>query len=610
MFSLIWSLLKPYRSSLVIILAAMLVQTAMSVAAPWPLKIILDNVVGEHKLPPWLDDFLRPFMSSGGKMQIAAAAAIATILIALLGAAASYLANYYTTSVGQWVANDLRLRTYHHLQQLSLNYYNTHEMGTLLSTITADVQTIQNFASSSTLGILVDMFTIVAMLVIMFWLNWDFTMIAVGVTPFMLLMVSRFKKAVKKATREVRKQQSNVVAVVQQGLESMRVVKAFGRQDLEQEELSEVSKATVEAALKARRVKALLSPIVTVTVSLCTAFVLWRSSSLILKGTMTAGALTVFLSYLTKFFKPVQDLATMTNTIAQTAVGVERVRAILEANDVIEERGDAREPQPLKGEIKFENVAFAYNKDAPVLTDVNFEIKAGQMVGVVGPTGGGKSTIVSLIPRFYDPSAGKVSVDGVDIRDYKIDGLRNQIAYVLQETVLFRGTVAENIAYGRGSATRDEIVEAAKLANADEFIAKMPHGYDTMVGDRGDTLSGGQRQRIGIARALIRNNPILILDEPTAALDTESEQLVMEALERLMKGRTVITIAHRLSTIRKSDKIVVLKGGVVAEEGTHDELMAKSGVYAELYHIQFDKPPAEAAAAATASASTDGGSAA
>jgi ABC-type multidrug transport system fused ATPase/permease subunit len=605
MSSLIWSLLKPYRGTLVIILVAMLVQTAMSVAAPWPLKIILDNVVGEHKLGPWLDDFLRPFMSSGTKMQIAAAAAIATVLIALLGAAASYLANYYTTSVGQWVANDLRLRTYHHLQQLSLNYYNTHEMGTLLSTITADVQTIQNFASSSTLGILVDMFTIVAMLIIMFWLNWDFTLIAVGVTPFMLLMVSRFKKAVKKATREVRKQQSNVVAVVQQGLESMRVVKAFGRQDLEQEELSEVSKATVDAALKARKVKALLSPIVALTVSLCTAFVLWRSSSLILKGAMTAGALTVFLSYLTKFFKPVQDLATMTNTIAQTAVGVERVRAILEANDVIEERADAREPQPLKGEIKFENVAFAYNQDAPVLTDVNFEIKAGQMVGVVGPTGGGKSTIVSLIPRFYDPSAGKVSVDGVDIRDYKIHGLRNQIAYVLQETVLFRGTVADNIAYGRGSAARDEIVAAAKLANADEFIAKMPHGYDTMVGDRGDTLSGGQRQRIGIARALIRNNPILILDEPTAALDTESEQLVMEALERLMKGRTVITIAHRLSTIRNSDKIVVLKGGVVAEEGTHDELIAKGGVYAELYHIQFDKPPAEARAAAAASASRD-----
>jgi ABC-type multidrug transport system fused ATPase/permease subunit len=606
-YSLIWNLLKPYRGSLAIILVGMLVQTAMSVAAPWPLKVILDNVVGEHKLPPWLDDFLRPFMSSGTKMQIAAAAAMITVLIALLGAVASYLANYYTTSVGQWVANDLRLRTYHHLQQLSLGYYNTHEMGSLLSTITADVQTIQNFASSSTLGILVDLFTIVAMLIIMFWLNWDFTLIAVGVTPFMLLMVSRFKKAVKKATREVRKQQSNIVAVVQQGLESMRVMKAFGRQDLEQEELSEASKATVEAALKARRVKALLSPIVSLTVSLCTAFVLWRSSSLILHGTMTAGALTVFLSYLTKFFKPVQDLATMTNTIAQTAVGVERVRAILEANDVIEERPDAREPQSLKGQIKFENVAFAYNKDAPVLTDVNFEIKAGQMVGVVGPTGGGKSTIVSLIPRFYDPSTGKVSVDGVDIREYKIHGLRSQIAYVLQETVLFRGTIADNIAYGRGSATRDEVMEAAKLANADEFIAKMPQGYDTMVGDRGDTLSGGQRQRIGIARALIRNNPILILDEPTAALDTESEKLVIEALERLMKGRTVITIAHRLSTIRNSDKIVVLKGGVVAEEGTHDELIAKGGVYAELYHIQFDQQSAEASVSASVKAPTNPG---
>jgi len=600
MRQLIWSLLRPYRRSLGIILVAMLVQTAMSVASPWPLKVVLDNVVTAHRMPLWLEDLLRPLMDSGNKMHIAAAAAIAAVGIAVLGAISSYVANYYTTSVGQWVANDLRLRTYHHLQQLSLNYYNTHEIGTLLSTITSDVQTIQGFASSSTLGILVDLLTILGMLVIMFWLNWDFTLIAVAVTPFLLLLVSRFKKAVKKAQHEVRKQQSNIVAVVQQGLESMKVVKAFGRQDLEQEELGEVSKATVEAALKARRVKALLSPIVSVTVSLCTAFVLWRSSSLILRGAMTAGALTVFLSYLTKFFKPVQDLATMTNTIAQTAVGVDRVRAILEADDVIPENPQAREPQVLKGDIEFEHVAFAYGKEAAVLKDVSFKIKAGQMVGVVGPTGSGKSTIVSLIPRFYDPSGGKVIIDGTDARDYKLHRLRSHIAYVLQETVLFRGTVAENIAYGRGSATRDEIVAAAKLANADEFISKMPHGYDTMVGDRGDTLSGGQRQRIGIARALIRNNPILILDEPTAALDTESEQLVIEALERLMKGRTVITIAHRLSTIRDSDKIVVLKDGVMAEEGTHDELMLRGGVYAGLYQVQFDKPSGARAADAGA----------
>jgi subfamily B ATP-binding cassette protein MsbA len=581
---------------LLIILLAMLLQMVATVATPWPLKIVLDNVVGEHKLPHWLDDFLRPFMHGGTKMEIAAAAAIALVLIVVLGAVASYVANYCTTSVGQWVANDLRIRTYDRLQHLSLNYYNTHEMGTLLSTITADVQTIQGFASSSTLGIVVDLLTIVGMLAIMFWLNWDFTLIAVAVTPFMLLIISRFKKAIKKATKEVRKEQSKIVAVVQQGLESMKVVKAFGRQDLEQEELSEVSKATVEAALKARRVKALLSPMVNVIVALCTAFVLWRSSSLILRGAMTAGALTVFLAYLAQLFKPVKDLATMTNTIAQTAVGVERVRAILEADDVIPEKADAREPEAFRGDIAFDHVDFGYDKEAKVLNNVSFKVSAGQMVGVVGPTGSGKSTVVSLIPRFYDPVRGKIMIDGIDVQDFTLRGLRSQIGYVLQETVLFRGTVAENIAYGKGGATRAEVEEAAELANAAEFINKMPHGYESMVGDRGDTLSGGQRQRIGIARAIIRNNPILILDEPTAALDTESEKLVMDALHRLMQKRTVITIAHRLSTIRDADKILVLKDGVLAEEGSHDELMARSGIYAGLYQAQFEATLASAPA--------------
>jgi ABC-type multidrug transport system fused ATPase/permease subunit len=592
LFRLIRSLMRPYRGTLIVILLAMLVQTAMSVAGPWPLKIILDNVVGTHKLSPWLDDMLRPILSGGSKMQIAAAAAIAAILIAVLGAVASYVANYYTTSVGQWVANDLRVRTYHHLQQLSLSYYDSHQTGTLLSTITSDVQTIQSFASSSTLGIFVDILTIIAMLFIMFWLNWDFTLIAVAVTPFMLLLVSRFKKVVKKATHEVRKEQSKIVSVVEAGLQSMRVVKAFGRQDLAEEELAEVSEATVAASLKARRVKALLSPIVAITVALCTAVVLWRGSALILAGIMTAGALTVFLSYLNKFFKPVQDLATMTNTIAQAAVGVDRIRGILDADDIIPEHPDAHEAGKIAGDIEFEHVAFAYTADAPVLKDVSFKIKAGQLVGVVGPTGGGKSTIVSLIPRFYDPAAGVVKIDGVDVREYKFLSMRDQIGYVLQETVLFEGTVRDNIAYGRKGVTEQQIQEAAKLANADEFIARMPHGYDTMVGERGETLSGGQRQRIGIARAVIRNNPILILDEPTAALDTESERLVIDALEKLMKGRTVITIAHRLSTIRDANKIIVLKEGVVAEEGTHDELIARGGVYAELYRIQFSAPPA------------------
>jgi ABC-type multidrug transport system fused ATPase/permease subunit len=349
----------------------------------------------------------------------------------------------------------------------------------------------------------------------------------------------------------------------------------------------------VKAALAARRAKSLLSPAVATTVAICNAFVLCRGSDLILAGTMTVGALTVYLSYLAKFFKPVKDLATTTNAIAQAAVGVDRIRAILETDSVIPEHGDAIEPRNIKGEIIFENVAFAYPENPPVLKDVSFFVKPGQRIGIVGPTGGGKSTIVSLIPRFYDVMAGKVVIDGHDVRQYKLHPLRDHIGYVLQDTVLFRGTVLENIAFGRPNATQAEIVEAARLANAHEFIARMPHGYDTLVGERGLTLSGGQRQRIGIARVMVRNNPILLLDEPTAALDAESERLVMDALDQLMKGRTVITIAHRLATIRDADQIIVISAGVVAESGTHEQLIARNGIYAALYRTQFQSGAAK-----------------
>jgi subfamily B ATP-binding cassette protein MsbA len=567
----------------------MVVQTVMSLAGPWPLKIILDNVVGSHKLHGWLADLVPRVAGGTGKIHIAIMAAVAVVLIAVIGAAASYLSNYYTQSVGQWVAHDLRVRTYHHLQRLSLRYYESHEVGTILSTLTTDIATIQNFASSGTLGILVDLFTIVGMLGLMFYLNWDFALLAVCATPFLLLFMMRFKKAVKKATKEVRKNQSEIVAVAEQGLESQRVVKAYGRQDLEEEELSRVSRATVDSALKARKIKALLSPVVTIVVAICTAIVLWRGAALVLAGIMTAGVLTIFLSYLNKFFKPVQDLAKMTNSIAQTAVGVERIMTLLETDTIIPERTDAAEPEPFHGEIVFDHVKFGYDpaSPSPVLTDVNCLISPGQIVGIVGPTGSGKSTFVSLIPRFYDPSGGRVLIDGKDIRDFTVQGLRKHIGFVLQDTALFRGTVADNIAYGHSGATREQIVDAAKLANADEFIDRMPNGYDTIVGEHGSTLSGGQRQRIGIARAIVRNNPILILDEPTAALDTESESKVIEALERLMKGRTVIMIAHRLTTIRDADNIIVLKGGVVAEQGSHQQLLARDGIYAELHNAQF-----------------------
>ncbi len=588
MLSLIRQLVRPYRGMLFIILTAMMIETAMSLAAPWPLKVIIDNVAGGHRLPSWWRDLLGPALGTESKMHVALLAGIATVLIAGIGAIAGYIDNYFTESVGQYVAHDLRVRTFHHLQRLSLGYYNTHQVGNLLSTITTDIQTIQAFASSSTLGILVDTLTIVGMLALMFWMNWDFTLVALAVMPFLLFFVSRFKKAVKKATHSVRSRQANIVAVVQQALESMPVIKAFDGQKITEEQLSNVSIATVNAALAARRVKSLLSPVVAVMVALCIAIVLWRGAYLILAGAMTVGALTVYLSYLTKFFKPVKDLATTTNAIAQAAVGVERIRAILEADAIIPERDDAIEPRNIKGEITFQNVAFAYPGSGSVLKDVSFHISPGQMVGIVGPTGGGKSTVLSLIPRFYDTISGKVIIDGHDVRDYKLHDLRDHIGYVLQDTVLFPGTILENIAFGRPSATRAEIIEAARLADADEFIARMPLGYDTMVGERGLTLSGGQRQRIGIARVMVRNSPILLLDEPTAALDSESEKLVMGALERLMKGRTVITVAHRLATIRDADEILVISGGAVAEKGSHEQLITMNGIYAALHRTQFE----------------------
>ncbi|WP_036475489.1 ABC transporter ATP-binding protein [Mycobacterium sp. URHD0025] len=585
---LILELIRPYRLLIAGIFAVLLVQIATGLAAPWPLKVVLDSVVGHHPLPGWLHGLLQPLLGGEGKMHIAGLAAIMVLVIAVVAAIASYVANYLTETVGQQIGNDLRTRAYHHLQQLSLNYFDTHRVGPILSTLTDDVDTIQGFASASTLGIATDLLTIVGMLAMMLWLQWDFTLIALAVAPLLLLFVSRIRKAVKAATHEVRKRESDIVAVAEEGLQSIRVVKAFDREDLQERQLAVAGQQAVDAALNARRVKSVVSPIVTVVVAACTAVVLWRGSALILAGAMTAGTLTVFISYLASFFKPVQDLAKLTNTIAMASVGVDRVNALLTAETSVEEKPEAIEPGQIKGAISFERVAFSYDSETPVLRDVTFEVEPGQLVGVVGHTGSGKSSLVSLIPRFYDPSMGTVRIDGVDLRDYKLHDLRRQIAYVLQDTVLFRGTIRDNIAFGRPDADHDEIVEMAKLANAHEFISEMPQGYDSPVGERGLTLSGGQRQRIGIARALIRNSPILILDEPTAALDAESEHLVMSALQRLMNGRTVITIAHRLSTIRDADKIVVLEEGRVVEEGSHTELLTAGGRYAELHRIQYE----------------------
>jgi ABC-type multidrug transport system fused ATPase/permease subunit len=552
------------------------------------LKIIIDTVVGSHQQAHWIT-WLLAELGVEGKTSVAEAAGIATVLIAALTGAAMYVASYFTESLSQGIGSDLRVRLYHQLQHLSLAYYDTNRVGAILSTLTSDVQTIQSFASMSTLNILTNTLTVVGMIVVMLLCRWDFTLIALAVTPFLAVFVMRVNKAVKAAVKEVRTHQSDLMATLQEGLQSIQVVQAFGREDQQEQRVRKATTNTVTAWLKTRKVSALLSPVVGMGIAVCTGLVLWRGSLLILAGTMTVGALTVFLAYLAKFFQPVRDLAQMTNTIAQVSVAFERVVAVCDADEVIPERAAPVDPPPFRGEISFEHVTFGYDPERPVLRDITFTVSPGQMVGIVGPTGSGKSTVVSLIPRFRDLDRGRITIDGVDIRDYGLRALRSQIGFVLQDTVLLRGTVRDNIAFGRPDATDDQIVDAAKLANAHEFIMRMPQGYDSPVGERGATLSGGQRQRIGIARALIRDNPILILDEPTAALDAESEDLVIEALERLMEGRTVIAIAHRLSTLRNADKIVVIQDGVAAEDGTHEQLLALGGRYAQLHRLQFAK---------------------
>ncbi len=590
---LVLDVARPYRGWLALILGAMLVDTLASLAAPWPLKVVIDNAIGDRPLPGWAASVVGPAIASSPQ-SLAILAALGMVLVAVLGGVASYVANYYTESVGQRVANDLRLRIFEHLENLSFRYYDTHETGVLMSTMTDDVSTLQDFVSSYALGILVDFAAIVGMLAVMFWLDWQFALIAVAVTPILLFAIARFRRAVKKATREVRRRESAVVAVVQSGLQSMRTVQALNAQKAQAEQLASASRGVVTAALRARRIKSLLSPLIGVLVAACTALVLWRGTDLVVAGAMTVGSLTVFLAYLARFFKPVQDLAKMTNAVAQTQVALERIVGLLDIEMMVHERPNAVEPPAFAGAIEFEGVAFSYNENAPVLTNVTVSIPAGAFVGFVGPTGSGKSTAANLIPRFYDASAGRILIDNKDVRDYTLRGLRRQIGVVLQETVLFSGTVRDNIAYGRHDATQDQIVRAARLANADEFIQRMPGGDNAPIGERGATLSGGQRQRIGIARAFIRDAPILILDEPTASLDPESEHLVIEGLQRLMAGRTVILITHRLSTLRGTHKIVVLHRGVVAEEGSHDDLLARNGIYAGLYRVQPSFAGAEA----------------
>jgi ATP-binding cassette subfamily B protein len=579
-------LLRPHTKSLAIGLVAVIGAGAANLLQPWPLKIVFDVVSGTKPIHGWLKHLVHGELGHN-KVALLEFAAIAVVAIALLDAVCSYIENYTTTSAGQWVMHDLRRMLYAHIQGLSLTYHQQKRTGDLISRLTTDIDAIQSFVVSGLLGLVVDGLTLLGMAGVMFYLDWRFTLLALSVAPVLFGVTYSYTRRSKKASRAVRKKQGEMVSVMQEELSAIAVVKAFAREEYEQRRLEDESTQAVQIALHARTLKAKLSPLVEVIVAVGTALVLWFGGRLILAGTLSAGSLIVFIWYLGKMYKPMQDFAKMTDAYSKAAVGYERIREVLDTKSGVEDQPGARPAPRFQGEVEFEQVNFSYAPGQPVLTDINFKIEAGQMTALVGPTGAGKTTIASLIARFYDPDSGVVKIDGRDLHEFQQKSLRDQISFVLQENVLFHATIRENIAYGKLEATPEEIVDAAERANAHEFISQLPKGYDTVVGERGATLSGGQRQRIAIARAIIRDTAILILDEPSSGLDAASEKLVFEAIERLIEGKTAIVIAHRFSTVRRANAILVVDNGRIVESGRHEELVRAGGLYAKLHQLQF-----------------------
>jgi subfamily B ATP-binding cassette protein MsbA len=555
------------------------------VLEPWPVKIVIDGVVQHKTLPRWLDSALSGLFGHN-EFAILNFAVAAVALIAVVGAISSYGEKYLTTSISQWITHDLRRTIYNHLQHLSLAEYDLARTGDLITRVTSDIGAIQDFVNSALLGLLINSLTLVSMVAVMWYVNWRFTLIALSVVPALSLVVYSLTRRIKAASRDVRKQESELVSIVEEVLSSARVVKAFAREDYESQRFESQSLANVEAALQARNLKAKLSPLVGVIVACGTCLVLGYGGRLVVATQLSPGMLVVFLLYLSRMYKPLRDLSKMTDTVSKAWVGHERIRELLEIESHVYDLPRARSASRFKGRIEFEHVTFGYGGRAHVLHDVSFRIEAGQVAAFVGASGTGKTTIASLIPRFYDPLSGQVKIDGVDIRRFTLKSLREQISFVLQDPWLFRATIWENITYGKPDASPAEILRAAQLAGAHEFITELPAGYDTVIGERGGTLSGGERQRISIARAIIRNAPILILDEPTTGLDATTEQTVIQALSRLMKDRTCVVIAHDLQTVEQADVIFVLKDADLAELGTHDQLLAAGGVYSDMYHIQ------------------------
>ena len=578
------------RLALLAVVATMLLKIGFDVLRPWPLKVLVDHVLQGDTVPPALAGLLDLLPGQAARESLVSWCVAGTVILFLLGWLLGLATSYANIHFGQRMVYDLAADLFGHFQRLSLRYHSRNSVGDSIRRVTTDCGCVATIVKDALLPVLTSAISLVVMFVILWQLDPVLTLLALAVVPYMVIIFRKYAGPMLERSYEQQEIEGQIYEVVEQTLSAIPVVQAFGREEQADRQFRATTSATIRAALAAASVQLQFKVLMGASTAVGTAVILWIGANHVLDGRLTVGGMLVFLCYLASLYGPLESLMYTSSTIQGAAGSARRVLEVLETEGEVVDRPGALALPHVAGHVRLEGVRFAYESDRPVLRDVALEVQPGQTVALVGATGAGKTTLASLLPRFFDPCQGRVLIDGFDLRDVQVKSLRDQVALVLQDAFLFPRTIAENIAYGRPDATRAEIEAAARAAHAHAFIEMLPQGYDTPVGERGATLSGGERQRISIARAFLKNAPILILDEPTSALDAVTEGLLLEALERLMQGRTTFIIAHRLSTIRNADRIILLHDGQVVEAGTHDELQALRGRYAHLHNIQYGLP--------------------